>query len=292
MATVLTLSPARSSTPFTPGSKSLLTTSTSEPRAYGRTESGRMDPDFARSSTNVRFAERKRSKGAPCLICAANRPEAPKATSTSIPVSALNREARIGITDWRSLAAAIRRGTGGRLRTAAGDEDDRQEPAEARHGGESFNRRRPRRPRRRCGCPGPARSTTLIVFFMNFTLPVGHQGVDAAGVLAPRGDVERQVAPVRVGLVAVRQAAPAVGLRVVGRPPVVVHRVPRRPVVPADALGGLELRRRRRQAQADRDVVGVGGQRRPARLVVARDEEDPRRVVGVGRRRRSSGWSR
>ena len=58
---------------------------------------------------------------------------------------------------------------------------------------------------------------------------VAEQRVDPAGVPAPRGDVQREVAPGRVRRGAVRQAAPAVGLLVVGRPAVVVHAVARRP---------------------------------------------------------------
>ena len=88
--------------------------------------------------------------------------------------------------------------------------------------------------------------------FHELNVAVGHQGIDAAGVLAAGGDVQRQPAPQRVGPCAVRQAAAAVGLLVIGRPKVVIETVARCSVMPAHALGCLELGRRRRQAQAKR----------------------------------------
>ena len=60
-------------------------------------------------------------------------------------------------------------------------------------------------------------------------VPVGHQRVHTAGVLAPRRDIQRQPAPERVRPGAVRQSAPAVGLLVVGWPEMVVQRCPGAP---------------------------------------------------------------
>src|SRR5262245_6390126 len=87
-------------------------------------------------------------------------------------------------------------------------------------------------------------------------VPVAESPLDAAGMLAPRGHVQRQPAPQRVSLVAVGKTAAAVDLAIVGCPAVVVHTMPRRSIVPFAAPGHLESERGGRD-DAEGLVVGV-----------------------------------
>ena len=82
--------------------------------------------------------------------------------------------------------------------------------------------------------------------FDELDMPVRHQRIHTARVLASRCDVERQPTPKRVRPCTVWQSAPAVRLFIVGRPKMVVQAMPRRSVVPADSSSRLELCRRAR----------------------------------------------
>src|SRR5271165_7167673 len=74
---------------------------------------------------------------------------------------------------------------------------------------------------------------------------IGQEGVDPSGMRASCRNIERQQAPEGGGAVAVRQAAPAIGEWIIGDPPVVVHAVSRRPVMPPHSAGGLKYQGRR-----------------------------------------------
>ena len=132
----------------------------------------------------------------------------------------------------------------------------------------------------------------LIVFLMNWTCPSAKRELTPPECHASCRNIERQQAPEGGGAVAVRQAAPAIGEWIIGPPPVVVHAVSRRPVMPPHSAGVLKLRGRRRQAQAQRDIVCVRSECRTGGRVVSGDEENEQRIGWRTSRRESTGSSR
>ena len=95
-----------------------------------------------------------------------------------------------------------------------------------------------------------------------FDVAVAKQRVDAAGMATAGRDIQRQAVPEVIGLVAVRNAAAAVDVAVVGPAHVVVHGVARSAVEPAAAAGLLEPEPR---AVA---LAGIVGQLRSGKEVV------------------------